>query len=281
MPDVLPLKLIDLGGGAGKIEEFGASDKLPYSHLNLGGPLGDFRNLILNPNFSVNQLNLTGTVTLAAGAYGHDGWKAGASGCTYTFAVTNNVTTIIISSGSLQQIIPISNLIDDTYTLSWQGTAQGKIGAGSYSSSPITAAVVADGHLTIEFGVGTLSLVQFERGPYASPCAIRPYSVELTLAMWYFRVLGRGLLGIAANASLLVVPFNLDPIPLRISPSFTGIGGSGVSGIIQISGGVLNFTGFDVPTLDSRGGFFRLTGAFTPGAQYIVLNDFARLNARL
>ncbi len=281
MPEVLPLKLTDLGGGVGKIEEFGASDKLPYSHLNLGGPLGDFRNLILNPNFSVNQLNLTSTVTLAAGAYGHDGWKAGASGCTYTFATTNNVTTLVISSGSLQQVIPRSSLIDDTYTLSWQGTAQGKIGAGSYSSSPITATVVADGHLTIEFGVGILSLVQFERGPYASPCAIRPYSVELTLAMFYFRVLGRGLLGIAASTSSLIVPVSLNPIPLRISPSFTGIAGSGVSGLIRVNGVVSNFTGFDVPTLDARGGFFKITGTFTSGAQYVGLNDFAQLSARL
>ena len=281
MPDVLPLKLTDLGGGAGKIEEFGASDKLPYSNINLGGPLGDFRNLILNPNFSVNQLNLTSSVTLAAGAYGHDGWKAGASGCTYTFVTTNNVTTIIISSGSLQQVIPRSNLMDDTYTLSWQGTAQGKIGAGAYSSSAITVAIVANDHLTIEFGVGTLSLVQLERGPYASPCAIRPYSVELTLAMWYFRVIGRGLLGVAATNAVLIVPVSLDPIPLRINPSFTGIPGSGSSGLVRTNGVVSNFTGFDVPTLDARGGFFKLTGAFTSGAQYVVMNDFAQLSARL
>ena len=281
MPDVLPLKLIDLGGGAGKIEEFGASDKLPYPHLNLGGPLGEFRNILLNPNFAINQINVTNTVTLAAGAYGHDGWKAGASGCTYTFSSINNVTIIVISSGSLQQVVPINSLIDDTYTLSWQGTSQGKLGTTPYGASPITAPVTADNLLTIEFGIGTLALPQLERGPYATPCAIRPYPIELVIAMRYFRVLGRGLLGIAANTSSLIVPVSFDPVPLRVNPSFAGIGGSGVSGLIRTNGAVVNFTGFDVPTLDFRGGFFKLTGTFASGAQYVVLNDFAQLSARL
>lgn len=46
------------------------------------------RNRLINSNFVINQLEKTGTVTLAANEYGHDGWKAGASGCTYTFATS-------------------------------------------------------------------------------------------------------------------------------------------------------------------------------------------------
>lgn len=54
------------------------------------------KNAIINGNFGINQRGLSGTVTLAANAYGHDRWKAGASGCTYTFATANNVTTLTV-----------------------------------------------------------------------------------------------------------------------------------------------------------------------------------------
>lgn len=281
MPEVLPLKLTDLGGGAGKIEEFAVGDKLSYPNLDIGGPLSGFRNVVLNPNFAVNQLGLINTVTLAAGAYGHDGWKAGSSGCTYTFATTNNITVIVITAGSLQQIIDGTNLLDDTYTLSWQGTAQGKIGAGSYSTSAITTTLTGGSNVTIEFGVGTLYLVQLERGAHATTFAGSPYSIELHMAKWYFRTIGRGLLGIAASTSILIVPVILDPMPMRVNPVFADIPGSGSSGLFRVNGSVLNFSGFGTPTLDARGGFFRLTGTFASGAQYVVLNDFAQLSARL
>src|SRR3990172_9033570 len=100
-----------------------------------GGQLAGLRNRIINGNFAINQRAVTGTVVLAAGIYGHDRFKAGASGCTYTFATSANVTTLTISAGSLQQVIEGVNLETGTYALSWSGTATGKIGAGAYSAS--------------------------------------------------------------------------------------------------------------------------------------------------
>ena len=81
-----------------------------------GGAIG-VKNAIINGNFAVNQRAVSGTVTLAAGAYGHDRFKAGASGCTYTFATANNITTLTISAGSLIQVIEGNNLFTGTYTL--------------------------------------------------------------------------------------------------------------------------------------------------------------------
>ena len=150
-----------------------------------GGPIGT-KNVIINGNFGINQRGVSGTVTLAAGAYGHDRWKAGASGCTYTFATTNNVTTLTISAGSLIQVIEGLNLYSGTYTLSWTGTAQGKIGAGSYAGSGVTGAAVGGTNLNIEFNTGTVSLVQFEQGSVATPFERRPYGTELALCQRYY-----------------------------------------------------------------------------------------------
>ena len=143
------------------------------------------KNVIINGNFNVNQRGVSGTVTLAAGAYGHDRWKGGASGCTYTFATVENVTTLTISAGSLIQVVEGLNLQSGTYTLSFSGTAQGKIGAGSFSSSGVTGTATGGTNLNIEFNTGTLSLVQLEKGSTATSFEYRPYGTELQLCQRY------------------------------------------------------------------------------------------------
>jgi hypothetical protein len=143
-------------------------------------------NRLINGGFAVNQRVVSGTVTLAAGAYGHDRWKAGAAGCTYTFATVNNITTITITAGSLVQVIEGINLVSGTHTLSWTGTAQGKIGAGVYSASGITGAATGGTNLSIEFNVGTLSKVQFNAGDQALPFQPRSFAEELALCQRYY-----------------------------------------------------------------------------------------------
>lgn len=159
----------------------------PTKLANSGYELG-MRNRIINGNMMINQRGVSGTVTLAAGAYGHDRWKAGASGCTYTFTSSGGITTLTITAGSLRQVIEDVNvpLGTNTCVMSWSGTAQGKIGAGSYSASGVTASVTGGANLTVEFGTGTLSKVQFEQGSTATPFEYRPYGTELALCQRYF-----------------------------------------------------------------------------------------------
>ena len=170
------------------ISGYGITDAVNISVL--GGnsfiPYNVLQQTIINGNFAINQRVVSGTVTLTAGVYGHDRWKAGASGCTYTFATSANVTTLTITAGSLLQIIEGVNLYTGTYTLSWTGTAQGKIGAGSYGASGITGSVTGGSNLTIEFGVGTLSKAQFNYGSVAVPFSPKKFSDELLDCMRYF-----------------------------------------------------------------------------------------------
>jgi hypothetical protein len=189
-----------------------------------GGPTGA-KNAIINGNFGINQRGVSGTVTLAAGAYGHDRWKAGASGCTYTFATSENVTTLTISAGSLIQVVEGLNLLTDTYILSWQGTAQGKIGAGSYGNSGVTGSVTGGSNLNIEFGTGTVSKVQLERGTVATPFEFRSIGQELALCQRYYQTFGGnsnnyGIQGYALASTNVAIP-HVFAVQMRAAPTVT------------------------------------------------------------
>ena len=147
--------------------------------LKLNSSSSPQKNLVINSNFAVNQRAVSGTVVLAAGAYGHDQWKGGAAGCTYTFAASGGVTTLTITAGSLIQPIEASSFKTGNYTLSWQGTCQGKLNAGSYAASPITASITAGSDVKIEFGTGTLYLIKVEQGSVATDCILEKFGDEL------------------------------------------------------------------------------------------------------
>lgn len=152
--------------------------------LRSGAVFGE--NLLINPNFRINQLEVSGTVVLSAGAYGHDGWKAGAGGCTYTFSTASNgITTVTISAGTLVSPIEAGWVHPGSYTLSWTGTAQGRIGGGSYSASPVTTTLSGGVASSIEFGVGTLQLPQLEFGSQAGIYRPRRVAWDLLLCQRY------------------------------------------------------------------------------------------------
>jgi hypothetical protein len=159
----LPLVVRTGGAEAFRVNTNQTISGLRVTEIN-GGQLAGNRNKLINGNFGINQRVVSGTVVLTAGQYGHDYWKAGAGGCTYTFSTVNNVTTITITVGSLTQIINGKNLFSGTHVLSWVGTAQGRVGASAYGASGLTASVTGGANTTVEFGTGTLSFAQFELG---------------------------------------------------------------------------------------------------------------------
>jgi hypothetical protein len=163
------------------------------SMIGNSGAVSGFRNRIINSNFLVNQRAVSGTVTLAAGAYGHDRWKAGAAGCTYTFAaLSNGDVAITITAGSLMQVIEGSNVEGGAYTINNRGTAQvryagsGGTPTGSYAAVPVTTtSLTGGGNLTVEFTTGTLDKAQVEPGTAATSYERRFYPSELALCRYY------------------------------------------------------------------------------------------------
>lgn len=151
------------------------------------------RNRLINGNFAINQRVVSGAVVLAAGKYGHDRWKAGAAGCSYTFVTSGQDTTITITAGSLMQVVEGVNVEGGIYTLSHAGTAQARTAinnaatSGAYAASPLqTVAATGGQKVTVEFATGTVSRVMLEPGAAASPFERRSFPSELTLCQRYF-----------------------------------------------------------------------------------------------
>lgn len=198
-----------------------------------------FKNRLINGASLINQRGVSGTVVLAAGVYGHDRFKAGATGCTYTFSTSGNVTTFTISAGSLIQVVEGLNLETGTYCLSWAGTVQGKIGGGSYAASGITGTITGGTNTNIEFGTGTLSLPQLERGSTANSFDYRPYGTELALCQRYyvyvpFFQLARADLSLSFNYAL--------PVTMRGAPTVYTATNNSIVYVAAITSSVLLFT---------------------------------------
>ena len=149
-----------------------------------------FKNRLIDAGFIINQRGYTSGTSLSSGSYGHDRWKGGGSGGTYTFTQGSLGVPIVvtITAGSIQQVIEGCNVSEGgTYVLSWTGTAQGRFNGGSYGASPLAVTgVTAGANLTIEFNTGTLSYPQLEVGSTATSFDYRPYGTELQLCQRYY-----------------------------------------------------------------------------------------------
>jgi hypothetical protein len=172
--------------GAGKLRFNSDSGSFEGNNGAAWTAISSLSSKLINGGFPINQLALTGTVALAAGAYGHDMWKAGAGGCTYTFSTVQNVTTVTISAGTLMQVIEGLNLQSGQHYLTWTGTATGRVDSGAYGASGVVGTAIGGTNQTVEFGVGTLSLVGYTQSAISS-FEFRPIGVELPLCQRYYQ----------------------------------------------------------------------------------------------
>jgi hypothetical protein len=202
-----------------------------------------FKNRIIDGGFTINQRGYTSGTSLSSGSYGHDRWKGGASGGTYTFTQgsTGVNTTITITAGSIIQVIEGANLPEGgTYVLSWTGTAQGKIGSGSFGASGITGTITAGTNTNIEFNTGTCGNVQLEVGSTATSFDYRPYGTEFHLCQRYYQLYSRYeecLIGSCGNATTANAPVIFNQ-PMRASPTVTlAPAGSSAGNISFLTGG--------------------------------------------
>jgi hypothetical protein len=199
------------------------------------------RNRLHNGGFRINQRGYTSGTALAAAAYAHDRWKAGAGGCTYTFTQVFPTTTITIAAGSLQQTIESADVEGGSYTLSWVGTAQGRVNAGSYAASPITVTGIgANGGITVEFNAGTVGMAQLEAGSVATVFERIAFGDDLRRCQRFYCV-GRVYSTFnAASAGGNSVTTAFLPVAMRAVPNVT----------VALGGGQANF---NTPTTTSLG----------------------------
>lgn len=232
-----------------------------------GRPLGN-RNILINAGFRINQRAYVSAAVLAAGAYGHDRWKAGASGGDYSFTQLNTNTQITIASGkSLIQVVEDKNVNETAYVLSWQGTAQARVGvnsatpSGAYASSPILiTGQTAGTTMSVEFNTGTLGKAQLEKGTIATPFENRSYGTELLLSQRYFQIVGTMVYFIATAASQT----GAAPIPyqttMRSTPTALIFG----SALESVNAGSASYV-----FLSAEGGSYRATST-AAGAVSVV-----------
>ena len=172
----------------------GDSITFPDASTQASAQVG-MKNRVIDGGFILNQRVYVSGTSLASGVYGHDRWKGGASGGTYTFtqgALGVN-TTITITAGSLIHVIEGCNVAEGgTYVLSWAGTAQGRLNGGSYGTSGTVTVTgwTAGTNLNVEFNTGTCGSVQLEKGSTATSFDYRPYGTELALCQRYYAKLG-------------------------------------------------------------------------------------------
>ncbi len=206
-----------------------------------------FKNRVIDGGFTLNQRVYVSGTALSAGVYAHDRWKAGASGCTYTFtqgALGVN-TTITITAGSLIQVIEGCNVAEGgTYVLSWTGTAQGRLNGGTYGASGTVTVTgwTAGTNLNVEFNTGTCGSVQLEKGSTATSFDYRSYGTELSLCQRYYLaidiVVGTDMANGNNQAQWSFVPMRVTPTVLLVGTNgggLTPIGPAAVRAITNAS----------------------------------------------
>jgi len=155
-------------------------------------------NLLLNSNFALNQRTYVSAANLASGAYGFDRWKSNYTNTTLTFTASTQGQSITINSaGGLQQVIEQGLVPAGTYTLSWTGTATGRVyNSGgtppSYAVSPVTFTADGTANVVVEFTASgatkTLSKVQFNAGTGVTWALATPtLQTELAACQRYYQ----------------------------------------------------------------------------------------------
>lgn len=214
----------------------GASIKFSDGSAQASAQVG-MKNRIINGGFTLNQRGYVSGTALAADAYGHDRFKGGAAGGTYTFtqgALGVN-TTINITAGTMVQIIEGCNVAEGgTYVLSWTGTAQGRLNGGAYGASGTVTVTgwVAGTNLPVEFNTGTVGSIQLEKGSIASSFDYRDYGGELIMCQrYFFKTFAQGTApaqGVGSTAGALLASTSATstfgaslvfPVTMRATPS--------------------------------------------------------------
>ena len=232
-------------------------------------------NVIINGDFRINQEGYVSAAALAAGAYGHDQWKAGAGGGDYSFTQLKSSTQITIASGkSLIQPIEDVRVVGGSYVLSWTGTAQARAGvntltpSGAYAASPLLIAGQTAGTvMSVEFNNGTLGTVKLESGSIATPFH-SDYAFDLALCQRYWARIMLNARFHSGGASVMSYQVGW-PQAMRVMPTV----------VMFTAGGSTNITGATLAPSDHLSGSYNMTAGVAGDS--FVSQQPATLNARI
>jgi hypothetical protein len=269
---------VDLKGGTtGQVLAKASGTDLDYTWTTPTSAVQFAPNLAINGAFIVNQRGYTSTTNLASGAYGFDRWKSNYTNTALTFTAGINSTTVTIStSGGLQQVVERENVPAGTYTLSWSGTATGRVyNSGgtppSYAASPVTFTADGTTNVVLEFTASgstkTLSLVKFERGSSATTYSLAggTYAGELAACQrYYFQDAAAVLNAQQAVAATTVYGVYYLPVVMRSNPTLTQTGSS----IASSNTAATSFT-YDASAASPNKVAFYVTGGASTGQVYL------------
>jgi len=198
------------------------------------------RNLIINGNFRTNQRGVTSLTT--GSGYLFDRWKRGETTTWYEWTTAPQGQPLTVGTSDyirhLFQIIERASVPAGTYTLSWEGTATGRVynsggSAPSYTSGPITVALDGLEDVVVSFeGQGdTLGKIKLEAGTVPTPFEQISVADELALCQRYYWQVGpssalqpfiNGAIWSTTNAYLMM-PLR---VTMRARPTLTYSGAS-------------------------------------------------------
>lgn len=218
------------------------------------------RNRIINGDFRINQRAYVSGTSLASGTFCFDRWKSLQAATTVTFTSAPQGQMVALN-GYIGQVIERAQLPAGTYTLSWEGNAQGRIyrvgdTAPAMANGPITFDCDGTTDVAVEFigsGESRLFRVQLELGTVATPFEQEDYGLSLRKCKRYFQRYGTGSggremigAGIANATTAAFFPMRLMT-EMRTTPTVSVT--SGTTFRVNIGTSVILASGS--PTLDS------------------------------
>lgn len=166
-------------------------------------------------------------------ANGSASFKMSLTAITFT-AAPQGQTVTVSTAGIWAQIVARENIKAQTYTMSWPGTALGRVykigtSAPALAASPIVVSLDGTGDVIMEFTAGTVIVndvgVNLEPGAVAHRFELESVAIELYKCKTYFQPLESGANEYFAfgQAYSTTLGFGLIrfPVPMRTAPTVT------------------------------------------------------------